>query len=73
MSRTFSAFTATGLSAPIRTNLSLTDSISNVSCILLTNPGTDISGIKRIATTETTISKALMPGHQQDVPRSIRN
>jgi hypothetical protein len=36
-----------GVISAYQNKLSLTDSISNVSCILLTNPGTDISGMKR--------------------------
>jgi hypothetical protein len=61
-----------GVISAYQNSLSLTDSISNVSCILLTNPGTDISGLKRIATTAT-VSSALMPGIGSSVPRLIRN
>ena len=56
-----------GVISAYQNKLSLTDSISNVSCILLTNPGTDISGMKRIATTST-ISDALMPGISSTFP-----
>jgi len=50
-----------GLISAYQNDLSLTDSISDVSCIMLTNPGKDISGKTKIATAET-ISEALKPG-----------
>jgi signal transduction histidine kinase len=58
-----------GVISAYQNSLSLTDSISNVSCILLTNPGTDISGLKRIATTAT-VSSALIPGIGRVFPGS---
>ena len=58
-----------GVISAYQNKLSLTDSISNVSCILLANPGTDISGMKRIATTSA-ISEALMPGISSTFPEA---
>lgn len=58
-----------GIISAYQNGLSLTDSISNVSCILLTNPGTDITGLKRIAATDTN-SKAIMPGVKRIFPGS---
>jgi signal transduction histidine kinase/CheY-like chemotaxis protein len=58
-----------GIISAYQNELSLTDSISGISCILLTNPGADLSGLKKIAVTDTT-AKALMPGISRMFPDS---
>jgi signal transduction histidine kinase/ActR/RegA family two-component response regulator len=58
-----------GLISAYQNGLSLTDSISSVSCILLTNSGADISEMKRIATAGT-VSNALKPGIRRTFPGS---
>jgi signal transduction histidine kinase/CheY-like chemotaxis protein len=56
-----------GLISASQNSLSLTDRISNISCILLANPGTVISENKRIATASS-IAKALKSGIAKTFP-----
>jgi len=56
-----------GLINAYQNELLLTDSISNVSCIMLTSSGTDVSGETRIAA-PSTISDALKPGVSRMFP-----
>jgi signal transduction histidine kinase len=56
-----------GVISAYQNKLSLTDSISNVSCILLTNPGTDISDLKSIAAASSN-SSALATGISSAFP-----
>ena len=58
-----------GLISANRDKLSLTDRISSITCILLTNPGGDITGKQRLATAAT-ISEALKPGIARIFPDS---
>lgn len=44
-----------GMISAYQDNFSLTDSVSTVSCILLTNPGADVTGIRHIASLKQTV------------------